>query len=138
VVDWEIGRGRAVAAVETLRDFRDQYPGIVPWLLLGADAWAGLQGWREYPAHQQLCNVAVFARQGMDDGQLPEHQGWLKVDVASWQECVSPGHCCYLPVRLPDISATALRRDAQLGRSLTGRVPELVREQIEKRYQIVD
>ena len=138
VVDWEIGRGCAVAAVETLRDFRDQHPGIVPWLLLGADAWAGLQGWREYPAHRQLCNVAVFARQGMDDSQSTEHQGWLKVDVASWREYAGPGHCCYLSVKLPDISATELRRDALLGRSLTGRVPEQVIEQIEKSYQIVD
>ena len=138
VVDWEIGRGRAIAAVETLRDFRERNPDTVPWLMLGADAWAGLESWREYPAHRELCNVAVFARTGMDASQLPQHDGWRQVDAGAWQDCEASGHWCYQQVSLPDISATALRHDAQLGRSLAGMVPEQVREQIEKSYRVVD
>ncbi|NWF39027.1 nicotinate (nicotinamide) nucleotide adenylyltransferase [Mariprofundus sp. NF] len=137
VVDWEVVRGRPVAAIETLREFRDANPETVPWLMLGADAWAGLQSWREYPAHLQLCNVAVFARQGMD-AEMSEHEGWQQVNLCSWRECETPGHCCYLQVELPDISATALRRDAEMGHSLAGRVPEQVISRIEKSYQIVD
>nr|WP_241697079.1 nicotinate (nicotinamide) nucleotide adenylyltransferase [Mariprofundus sp. KV] len=137
VVDWEVARGRPVAAVETLREFRKANPEIVPWLLLGADAWAGLPGWREYPAHLQLCNVAVFARQGLD-AEMVEHAGWQQVEPDMWRSCESPGHYCYLQPDLPDISATALRRDAEMGRSLAGRVPEQVIAEVEKSYQIVD
>lgn len=137
VVDWEVVCGRPVAAVETLRLFRKANPEIVPWLMLGADAWLGLESWREYPAHLQLCNVAVFARQGMA-AEVAEHAGWQQVDPARWRGCESPGHRCYLQVDLPEISATALRRDAQMGHSLTGRVPDQVITQVEKSYQIVD
>ena len=137
VVDWEVAGGRPVAAVETLRAFRQANPEVVPWLMLGADAWAGLPDWREYPAHLQLCNVAVFARQGMDS-EMSLHAGWQQVGLDTWSVCERPGHYCYLQVDLPDISATRLRRDAEMGRSLAGRVPEQVMTQIEKRYQIVD
>jgi len=138
VLDWEIGRGRPVAAVETLRDFHQHYPDVVPWLMLGADAWTGLESWREYPAHRDLCNVAVFARTGLHAAQLPEHEGWQQVDAKRWREYDSSGHWCYLPVSLPDISASRLRRDAEMGRSLAGRVPEQVQSQIEMNYQKVD
>jgi len=137
VLDWEIGHGRPVAAVETLRDFRQRYPEIVPWLMMGADAWTGLEGWREYPGHRNLCNVAVFARAGMQTAQLPQHDGWRKVDESRWRECHSPGHWCYLPVSLPDISATELRGEAERGTALEGRVPESVRSLIEKSYRVV-
>jgi len=137
VVDWEVVQGRPVAAIETLRAFGKANPEAVPWLLLGADAWAGLPDWREYPAHLQLCNVAVFARQGLD-AEMVEHAGWLPIAPDQWRACERAGHCCYLQVDLPDISATALRRDAEMGHSLAGRVPEQVITQVEKSYQIVD
>ncbi|ATX83048.1 nicotinate-nucleotide adenylyltransferase [Mariprofundus ferrinatatus] len=136
VFDWEVRLGRPVAAVETLRDFQQRYPGTVPWLMLGADAWAGLESWREYPAHLELCNIAVFARTGLDVEALPDHAGWQQVDVRQWQERNAPGHWCYLPVALPDISATMLRSDARQGISLLGRVPEQVRSRIEMSYRV--
>jgi len=131
VVDWEAQLPRPTPAVETLRRFKREYPHDQPWLMLGTDAWRGLDSWREYPAHQQLCNVAVFARAGIDD--LPQHAGWQQ--VAGPEAAQTSGNWCYLPVTLPDIAATALRRDAAMGVTLHGRVPEIIRKAVEAAYQ---
>ncbi len=136
VLGWEIGCGKPVATVETLRRFQRCCSGSVPWLMLGADAWEGLEDWREYPAHQALCNVAVFVRAGVEDLSL--HQGWHQIDVQGRPACSGAGHYCYIPASLPDISATALRADAAKGESLSGRVPERVRSSIEKHYGRAD
>ena len=136
VVDWEVTQGRPVAAVETLKAFRKHNPGVTPWLMLGADAWMGLESWREYPLHCEYCNVVVFARSGLGVEQLPDHDEWKQVNEKQWQECKSPGHWCYMPVSLPAVAATDVRHDAEMGRELTGKVPEKVRTQIETSYRL--
>ena len=135
VVDWELKRARPTASVETLRQFRALHPKTVPWLMLGADAWAGLPGWHEYPAHQQLCNMAVFSRRGSAVETVCGHPGWHTVSPDKWQTCNKAGHWCYIEAALPDISATELRHDAAQGSTLSGRVSELLREQIERAYR---
>ncbi len=138
VVDWEIREGRPTPAIETLRRFRREQPDTTPWLMLGADAWQGLPGWREYPVHRDLCNVAVFARRGADLDTVCGHAGWRALPERPVSEqgaaAHSPGHWLYVAADLPAISATELRRDAQRGLSLVGRVPEAVRRQIEQAY----
>ncbi len=132
VLDWEVSQQKPTPAVDTLRRFRLAYPGLTPWLMLGADAWAGLESWREYPALQMLCNVAVFARQGMEKA-LPLG-GWRQVDGPV--SCVTPGHWCYIKVELPAISATQIRSTAEQGRSLIDLVPAAIRRDIEKKYAV--
>ena len=143
VVDWEVSQLQPTPMVDTLRRFKLEHPNIVPWLMLGADAWQGLPTWREYPLHQSLCNVAVFARQNialkceMFDRKAagqPSHAGWKEVPVRAWSDCVSAGHWCDLSVVLPDISATIIRDRAYLGLSLTDLVPKVLRSEIKKRY----
>lgn len=130
VVDWEIRRGRAVPAVETLRWFRAEQPDVVPWFMMGADAWAGLPTWREYPAHMGLCNVAVFARRG--EPEPAELDGWAKLDGAQWP--VSPGHWRFLAVDLPEVSATEIRHRLETGEALTGLIPAEIKMEIEQQY----
>jgi len=134
VVDWEISRQQPTPAIETLRQFHHMYPDTTPWLMMGADAWSGLPSWREYPAHRKLCNVAVFARRGMASETADCHPGWRHLDVKHGLGCNGPGHQAYVQVALPDISATALRRDAMQGVGLTGRVPDIICRQIEQAY----
>lgn len=136
VVSWEVSSGRPVATIETLRRFQQSYPDIVPWLMLGADAWSGIKSWHEYPQHQKLCNIAIFSRSGV--GHLSHHHGWDQVSVCGWSACAAAGHYCEIPVSLPDVSATALRADAAQGVSLSGRVPEKVRRSIEAHYGSAD
>ena len=133
VLDWEIRRGRPTAMVETLREFADRQT-VVPWLMLGADAWAGLAGWQEYPAHQELCNVAVFSRQGMDSEDVPELSSWKKIDIQGWRRCANSGHMLYVSVELPDVSATALRRDVMQAEELADSVPPEIYSEVQKAY----
>jgi nicotinate-nucleotide adenylyltransferase len=134
VLDWEIRRNRPTAMVETLREFVGKHAATVPWLMLGADAWTNLADWREYPAHRELCNVAVFARQGMDRESLPELPGWKQVDMQGWQKCECGGHMLYVAVELPDISATALRRDIMKTEELTDSIPAAIYSEVQQAY----
>jgi len=131
VLDWEITQGEPTPAIASLRRFKATYPATVPWLMLGADAWQGLPSWREYPAHQKLCNMAVFARQG---GESITHMGWKKAAIDTWSTCITAGHCYDVQVELPDISATVIRQRAASGLSLTGLVPKVLQSDIEQRY----
>lgn len=134
VVDWEIRRQRPTSAIETLRQFHQIYPATAPWLMVGADAWAGLPTWRQYPAHRELCNVLVFARRGMALETVCGHHGWKRTDLNDGLDCRTPAHWAYIEAALPDISATGLRHDACQGKSLAGKVPDIVCRQIEQAY----
>jgi len=140
VVDWEISRCRPVPAIETLRQFHHMHPDIAPWLMLGADAWAGLPSWRAYPAHRRLCNVAVFARRstGLERGfeAVCGLDGWQQLDADDGLDCSDVGRWAYIQADLPDISATELRNDACCGKVLAGKVPEIVRRNIEQAYSM--
>jgi len=143
VLDWEVSQRHPTPMVDTLRRFNREYPETVPWLMLGSDAWQGLPSWREYPEHQSLCNVALFARRSMVDGHgdigrkmkaAVAHDGWQQVSLSAWSDCQSAGHWCDLEALLPDISATQIREQAYLGLSLTDLVPKVLQSEIKKRY----
>lgn len=132
VCDWELRQGRPVAAIETLRWIHRQFPRMVPWLLLGADAWAGMETWVDYPEHQKLCNVVVFDRQGVHLGGDPH--GWIEVEADAIRNLRTFGHVVHLHTRLPDVSATRLRQDLEHGVGALGRVPAAIEKEVEDLY----
>jgi len=134
VLDWEISRQQPTPAIDSLRHFHRLYPDTTPWLMMGSDAWAGFQSWREYPAHQSLCNVAVFARRGVALATVCGHDGWQQLNLKDGLDCCGSGRWMYIPAELPDISATGLRVEAQRGKPLAGLAPEMVCRQIEQAY----
>jgi len=134
VLDWEVVQHRPVPAVATLRRFRQQFPEAVAWLMLGADAWAGLESWQEYPAHTDLCNVAVFARRGVTPDMCIVPQGWQRLPLQEWRDYGGTGRWCYIPADLPDISATEIRRRIEQGQALTNLVPQVICDEVEQNY----
>jgi len=60
----EIDRDGPTYTVDTLRALRAEDPGAELWLLLGADALAGLDTWHEPDEVARLAKVAVAARPG--------------------------------------------------------------------------
>ncbi len=134
VLDWEIVQKEPIPAVVTLRRFHQQFPETAPWLMLGADAWAGLESWQEYPAHIGLCNVAVFARSGIAVDNVASHQGWQRLELQDWPGFGGTGRWCYVPVDLPDISATEIRHGIKQGWSLANLVPSVICDEVEKNY----
>jgi len=135
VLDWEIRRDRPTPGVETLRDFTLHMQGTLPWLMLGADAWAGLPDWREYPAHLGLCNIAVFARHGV--GRV-EHRDWKKIGLEQMPSCSTPGHVAYVEAALPDVSASDIRAACLQGLPLQGLVPASILSGVRQQYGAQD
>jgi len=131
VQDWEIRREKPVSTIDTLRYIRDQFPDYRPLLLLGADAFAGMGNWVEYPEHLSLCDVAVFPRTGCS---FIQPQGWKMIAMEQWKREVGSGRLLCVQNALPDVSATAVREQAAARKSLAGMVPECVRDEIEQAY----
>lgn len=132
VLDWEIRRARPTAMVETLREFAASQ-NTMPWLMLGADAWAGLPDWQQYPTHRELCNVAVFARQGMDETCV-SHPGWKRIMKQDWRQYETGGHMLYVAVELPDISATSIRKDIMKAEALAASIPPVIINEVRTAY----
>ena len=131
VWDWEVKRSEPTATIDTLRHLAATEPEARPLLLLGGDAFAGMQSWRGYPQHQQLCDVAVFARQGV---AKPRLAGWREATVGEWQQVAGSGRVIYLDVSLPDISATELRARLESDSPDIRELPEAIAAEIVVMY----
>lgn len=132
VLDWEAKATKPTPTIATLRRIRRQFPDVLPLLLMGEDAFAGLASWVDYPAHQQLCAVAVFPR---DARWLPPLKGWRRVSPAAWRREPATGCVIRIGAALPDISATRLRAMAGAQQSLRDLVPACVQGAIEQHYR---
>jgi nicotinate-nucleotide adenylyltransferase len=134
--DWEVNRGGPVAAIHTLKQFRETCPDVIPVWLCGADSFATMEQWIDYPKHQALCNVAVFARIG--ESAATEQAGWKPMTLEQWRlgndQMIGPGHVIHVDVDLPDVSATQVRNMAARGESLEGLVNSRICREVESRY----
>jgi len=133
VLDWEVVRDEPTPSIVTLRFFAQAFPDKWPVLLLGADAFSGMDEWVEYPEHVKLCDVAVFGRASYPasdagaDFRIKPLSEWLKGSVAM-------GSRVNVDVKLPDMSATAIRKAVVNKENLAGMVPECARQEIEQAY----
>ncbi|MDX8389806.1 MAG: nicotinate (nicotinamide) nucleotide adenylyltransferase [Mariprofundaceae bacterium] len=127
VIHWESQSSEATATIDTLRRFHRQYPETMPWLILGADAYAGLETWVGYPEHRKLCSLLVFPRMGT-----------VKSEVLGWQSSETirskAGLIYHATATPPAIAATDIRKDAQAGKSLRGRIPKSICHEVEQMY----
>ena len=131
VKGWEVAR--PTPTIDTLRHFASRYRGVVPLLLLGSDAAAGIDKWIGYPKHRRLCNLAVCHRQGVD-AVLPD--GWKPLSEEAWMRTPNR-HCgCVLPVdcSLPEVSASMVRQTVLRGGDIRGMVHDSILEDIRSRY----
>jgi len=66
---------------------------------------------------------------------VPELPGWKQVDIQSWRRCEGGGHVLYIPIELPDASATALRRDIMKSAALAESIPPAIYNEVQKAYR---
>lgn len=133
VLDWEVARDGPTPNIVSLRRFAATFPDKRAVQLMGADAFSGMDGWVDFPEHATLCDVAVFERAKSDT--LSSVRAFQPLDLAKWLiQPAGVGRRVNVDMPLPDISATAIRRMAGLGWSLSGQVPECVRREIEQAY----
>jgi len=113
--DIEIRRGGPSYTADTLATLAAAGPDDELWVILGADAAAGLPTWERGDEVAELARLVVAAREG-ETGSPPP--GW------SWRT---------VPMTRLDVSSTDLRARVAAGRTIEVLVPPRVRGQIEAR-----
>ncbi len=111
----EIGRGGLSFTISTVETYRAAGPSDSLFLLLGADAAAQLDRWKEPERLLRLVQLVVLTRGA--EGFAP---AGLSRDAL------------VLPTRRVDVSSTEVRERAGAGRSLRGFVLDAVAEQIRR------
>ena len=119
--DIELKSADASYTATTLRRFHaDGYSAGELFFLTGADAFAEIETWRDYPAILDLAQFAVMSRPGFPVGELRSRLPSL-VDRA-----------LLIDAPTADVSSTAIRRRIAAGESIAGLVPPGVRQHIEQ------
>ena len=132
----EVERPNPSYTVDTLTALRAELGNEQPlWLLLGADAFAGLPGWHQWRQLFALANIVVATRPdaaGIQTGNLPEE---LKQELSQRQvqngSATGPAGAVILQnMTALDISATRIR--ATLARQNSARylLPDAVLDYI--------
>lgn len=108
----EIDRPGLSFTVDTLAGVSAAVPGVTLFLLLGADAYALFDQWRDPERVLALATIVVLVRG--DDASVPREQPGVRV----------------LQSRRVDISSTELRARVRDGRTIRGFVPDAVADYI--------
>ncbi|MGH8566617.1 MAG: nicotinate-nucleotide adenylyltransferase [Gammaproteobacteria bacterium] len=135
VDDRELRRARVSYTVETLAELRGDLPGRPLCLILGMDAFAGLEDWRRWREIIGLAHLAVAKRPGSALSPSGPIQGLLldRHGVPDPSELHRREAGCLLIRDVPalDISASAIRARIAAGRSPRHLLPDAVLEIIE-------
>jgi nicotinate-nucleotide adenylyltransferase len=105
------------------------------FFIVGADAFAEIATWRDYPHVLDAANFVVTARPGLTASSLPERlpelRSRMRSHLAHLAHPAHPTHPTHPAILLmdletPDVSGTRIRQRATSGASLDGLVPPLV------------
>lgn len=115
----ELERDGPSYTIDTVRELQAREPAAHWFLLIGADQYAGLPGWREWRELLARVTLAVAQRPGTAP---PADAGLAGVPVAG--------------IALPptDVSATVIRARAATGASITDLVPPGVASYIDRHH----
>jgi nicotinate-nucleotide adenylyltransferase len=105
----------------TLRRFRDEgYAASELFFVIGADAFADIEAWRDYPAILELAQFAVVSRPGFPAGALRGRLPSLADRIL------------VIDAPTADVSSTVIRQRIASGDSIAGLVPPAVQQHIER------
>jgi nicotinate-nucleotide adenylyltransferase len=117
----------------TLQRFRALgYSESELFFIIGADAFAEIDTWRNYPAILDLAHFAVVSRPGfplraVEERLTPLARRMITADVARTEPAI-----ILIDAATPDVSATAIRQRVAADESIAGLVPALVQQHIEQ------
>jgi nicotinate-nucleotide adenylyltransferase len=132
----EVERGGRSYSVDTLRALGERLAPERPIFLIGHDAFALVDTWRDPEKIFELAHFAVIVRPGVAPGALAE---WLPKRVRDDVELASDGRSAehragtwirVLEIAALDVSASDLRARLRAGRSVRYLLPERVREAV--------
>ena len=111
----------------TLARFHEK--GFTPsqiFFIVGADAFAEIATWRDYPHVLDAANFVVIARPGLTASSLPERLPELGSRMSAHLAHLAHPSILLMDLETPDVSGTRIRQRARSGASLDGLVPPLV------------
>ncbi len=130
-------RGKSYS-IDTIEVLRSEYPDDELFFVIGSDSFLEIGLWRRYAAIFAACNIVTVERPGSAVADLKEV---LPVDIAA-EFCYydaekrlahRSGYSVYYLAGVPlDISSSAIRKLAHLGRSIRYLVPETVEHYIKE------
>jgi nicotinate-nucleotide adenylyltransferase len=135
VSDIELGIGSPSFTTGTLSRIHEQ--GLLPtelFFIVGADAFAEIESWMEYPAILDQAHFVVISRPGFPVSRIPVRLPALECRMAAGTDVASrPGPSIFLiDAPTADVSSTAIRRSLAEGASIAGLVPAAVQQHIEQ------
>ncbi len=123
--DLEIRRREPSYTILTLESLARQHPGAALVLVVGADAFCGLDRWHRYQDILALANIAVVNRGDAEPPALPAWAGCLE-RRQRLQLSVACGQLLDLRIPPCEVSATEVRRLLANRADVTGMVPPAV------------
>ena len=106
------------------------------FFVIGADAFADIATWHDYPRILDAANFAVVSRPGVSVQALAERLPALAPRMAratsERSDTGSDPLIFLIDMPTPDVSGTAIRRRREAGESIEGLVPPLVQQYIEQ------
>ena len=120
----------------TLQKFHERgYAPAELFFVLGADAFAEIASWKDYPSILDSAHFVVVARQGFPVDDVPHRLPLLAKRMARPPlDAAAFADPCILLIDTPtaDVSSTAIRDRRARGESIAGLVPDSVRQHIEQ------
>ncbi len=144
VSDIEGRRGGKSYFIDTIRALRKAHPDDEFFFVIGSDSFIDIGSWREYAAIFDHCNIVVVERPGFTvtalDNALPVAVVQeFRYNDAEKRLVHRSGYSVYYVEGIPlDISSSAIRKLARMGRSIKYIVPETVEHYIRKRGLYAD
>ncbi len=142
--DIEGKRGGKSYSIDTIHVLRMEHPEDELFFVIGSDSFLEIGLWRRYAAIFEACNLVAVERPGSVVADLAEV---LPVDIAG-EFCYygaekrlahRSGYSVYYLTGVPlDISSSAIRKQAHLGRSIRYLVPEAVEHYIKEHRLYTD
>ena len=121
---------------DTLERYRQRgYQHAELFFVIGADAFADITTWHDYPHILDAANFAVVSRPGLSVGALRDRLPELAARMTAPSRTVSDTSdtvIFLIDVPTPDVSGTAIRARRDAGESIEGLVPPLVQQYIEQ------
>lgn len=139
VDDTEIQRMGLSFTVDTLELLADRYPAAELFFLMGDDALATFNQWRNPERIRELATLAVMRRGMGGAGTRQREAGGGKPGVRSAEAVMKdPGGHVHpgvigVSTRRVDVSSTEIRERLRAGKSIKGFVPESVERFIDER-----
>ena len=108
----ELDRAGPSFMVDTLKDFREEFPGTGVALVLGSDAAAGLTGWHLSDQLCRLCHLLIVQRPGMagdPESRLLTELGYVTTRDPEQLARPGGGLSYFMHTVALEISASAIR-----------------------------